>query len=59
MSNGTPHYIAGDDNSSLDNNAKIITRLIKGQTYYRFFVTWYGSIRGHKSAKSSSGKRLN
>ena len=24
-----------------------------------FFVTWYGSIRGQKSAKSLSGKRLN
>ncbi|MFM6878385.1 MAG: hypothetical protein ACKPKR_27190, partial [Microcystis panniformis] len=25
----------------------------------RFFVTWYGSIGGHKSTKSLSGKRLN
>ncbi|GBE96071.1 unknown protein [Microcystis aeruginosa NIES-298] len=24
-----------------------------------FFVTWYGSIRGQKSAKSLFGKRLN
>ncbi|CCH96785.1 MAG: hypothetical protein GPI90_23810 [Microcystis aeruginosa K13-05] len=24
-----------------------------------FFVTWYGSIGGHKSTKSLSGKRLN
>jgi hypothetical protein len=24
-----------------------------------FFVTWYGSIRGQKSAKSLSGKGLN
>jgi NADPH:quinone reductase-like Zn-dependent oxidoreductase len=23
------------------------------------FVTWYGSIGGHKSTKSLSGKRLN
>jgi len=23
-----------------------------------FFVTWYGSIGGHKSTKSLSGKRL-
>ena len=27
--------------------------------HYRFFVTWYGSIRGQKSAKSLSGKGLN
>ncbi|GCA95882.1 hypothetical protein [Microcystis aeruginosa] len=26
---------------------------------FRFFVTWYGSIGGHKSTKSLSGKRLN
>ncbi|BAG04868.1 unknown protein [Microcystis aeruginosa NIES-843] len=26
---------------------------------YWFFVTWYGSIGGHKSTKSLSGKRLN
>jgi hypothetical protein len=25
----------------------------------RFFVTWYGSIGGHKSTKSLSGKRFN
>ena len=25
----------------------------------RLFVTWYGSIGGHKSTKSLSGKRLN
>ncbi|MFM6406758.1 MAG: DUF1622 domain-containing protein, partial [Microcystis sp.] len=25
----------------------------------RFFVTWYGSIGGHKSTNSLSGKRLN
>ncbi|WP_287685852.1 MULTISPECIES: hypothetical protein [unclassified Microcystis] len=25
----------------------------------RFFVTWYGSIGGHKLTKSLSGKRLN
>jgi transposase len=24
-----------------------------------FFVTWYGSIGGHKSTKSLSGKRFN
>ena len=32
------------------------------QTYRKmvgFFVTWYGSIGGHKSTKSLSGKRLN
>ncbi|WP_193763619.1 hypothetical protein [Microcystis aeruginosa] len=27
--------------------------------YDWFFVTWYGSIGGHKSTKSLSGKRLN
>lgn len=32
--NGTPRYMAGDDNSGWDNNAQIITRLIKGRTYY-------------------------
>jgi putative transposase len=26
---------------------------------YRFFVTWYGSIGGHKLTKSLSGKRFN
>ncbi|GBD52714.1 hypothetical protein BGM30_18070 [Microcystis aeruginosa NIES-298] len=26
---------------------------------FRLFVTWYGSIGGHKSTKSLSGKRLN
>jgi hypothetical protein len=30
-----------------------------GPTPYRFFVTWYGSIGGHKSTKSLSGKRFN
>ena len=25
----------------------------------RLFVTWYGSIGGHKSTKSLSGKRFN
>ncbi|ARI84590.1 hypothetical protein BH695_5311 [Microcystis aeruginosa PCC 7806SL] len=25
----------------------------------KFFVTWYGSIGGHKSTKSLSGKRFN
>ncbi|BCU10355.1 TPM domain-containing protein [Microcystis aeruginosa] len=30
-----------------------------GSINFRFFVTWYGSIGGHKSTKSLSGKRLN
>jgi predicted nuclease of predicted toxin-antitoxin system len=36
--------------------AKII-EILRG--YFWFFVTWYGSIGGHKSTKSLSGKRLN
>jgi hypothetical protein len=27
--------------------------------FYRLFGTWYGSIWGHKSTKSLSGKRFN
>ncbi len=40
-------------------------RRVRGNLIYvniennRFFVTWYGSIGGHKSTKSLSGKRLN
>ncbi len=31
----------------------------RSMKHWRFFVTWYGSIGGHKSTKSLSGKRLN
>jgi hypothetical protein len=40
-------------------------RRVRGNLIYvniennRFFVTWYGSIGGHKSTKSLSGKRFN
>jgi len=33
--------------------------LLKQHQQLRFFVTWYGSIGGHKSTKSLSGKRFN
>jgi hypothetical protein len=36
-----------------------LTYVEKLEKKKRFFVTWYGSIRGHKSAKSLSGKGLN
>jgi hypothetical protein len=29
---------------------------MKHEEIYRLFVTWYGSIGGHKSTKSLSGK---
>jgi predicted nucleic acid-binding protein len=37
-------------------NLKLVTRNTQD---FGFFVTWYGSIGGHKSTKSLSGKRLN
>jgi hypothetical protein len=34
-------------------------KVIAYQIRWWFFVTWYGSIGGHKSTKSLSGKRFN
>ncbi len=47
LGNSASYQLNGD--SDFNNNTK----------EFRFFVTWYGSIRGQKSAKSLSGKRLN
>jgi hypothetical protein len=53
-----------EETSYLSNNKVIINyNLWFSDISYRreiwFFVTWYGSIGGHKSTKSLSGKRLN
>lgn len=32
--NGTSTYVAGDDDSGFDRNARIVSRLIQGRTYY-------------------------
>jgi putative transposase len=47
---------SGLNRSILDVGIGNLKSLIKEKG---FFVTWYGSIGGHKSTKSLSGKRLN
>ena len=48
-----------DENEDFQHLEEMIANLQAKQKQIRFFVTWYGSIGGHKSTKSLSGKRLN
>ena len=52
----TEHEFYQQHPSLIINTKKVLSVL---SYYIRFFVTWYGSIGGHKSTKSLSGKRFN
>ena len=44
--NGTQEYVAGDDDSGLDYNAKIITRLRRNREYIVRTRLYYASAQG-------------
>jgi hypothetical protein len=67
-----PHFLTDSNGDKIDNPRFLrksekrlkkaqrkLSKKKKGSQKRWFFVTWYGSIRGQKSAKSLSGKVLN
>jgi hypothetical protein len=57
---GVSIYLGFKQPAELPTTATISTSpSVSSTSLIWFFVTWYGSIGGHKSAKSLSGKRLN
>lgn len=44
---GEPRYVAGDDDSGHDGNARIVTKLQRGGKYILRIRLYYGSIRGN------------
>ena len=60
-----PHFLAlatlvkDDGEIMLAGDHRQLAPIITHDWENGFFVTWYGSLRGQKSAKSLSGKRLN